>query len=79
MSKIEGKNGIYAELIAHSVNEFGNELMTFKLHYPRLILAELNTHRMFSRNSSSSRAIPVKKILEQVRNNPAMPGLLAIE
>ena len=31
------------------------------------------THRVFSRNASSSRAIPVKKMLEMVRNEPAMP------
>lgn len=35
--------------------------------------SELMTHRSFSRNASSSRAIPVQTILEQVRNNPAMP------
>ena len=34
---------------------------------------EVMTHRMFSRNSSSSRAIPVSKVIDQVRNNPAMP------
>jgi len=73
MNRVEGKNSIYAELVEHSVNEFGNELMTFRLHYPRIIHAEVMTHRMFSRNASSSRAIPVKKILEQVRDNPAMP------
>jgi hypothetical protein len=31
------------------------------------------THRVFSRNASSSRAIPVAKVLAQVWNDPAMP------
>jgi len=39
----------------------------------RFVLAEMNTHRCFSRNSASSRAIPVKKQLERVMNDPAIP------
>lgn len=73
MIKINGKAGISVELVAHSVNDYKNELMTFRLHYPRIIHAELMTHRMFSRNASSSRAIPVTAMLDQVRGNPAMP------
>jgi thymidylate synthase ThyX len=45
--------------------------MELKIH--RFVLAELNTHRVFSRNSASSRAIPISKIIEQVKNDPAMP------
>jgi hypothetical protein len=45
--------------------------MEVKLH--RFVLAELNTHRVFSRNSASSRAIPISKILERVKTDPAMP------
>ena len=52
---------IGAEIIADSRNEFGNRITTFVLTFPRIILAELNTHRMFSRNSASSRAIPFDK------------------
>lgn len=39
----------------------------------RFVLAEFNTHRIFSRNSASSRAIPVEKQLEQVKEDPAYP------
>src|SRR5262245_49378630 len=39
----------------------------------RLVLSEYNTHRRFSRNSASSRAIPLAKQLERVRNDPALP------
>ena len=73
MIRVDGKRNIYAEVVADSVSENGDRLTTFKLHYPRLILAELNTHRMFSRNSSSSRAIPVSKMIDQVMDKPAMP------
>lgn len=48
-------------------------LWTFELTYPRYIHSEFMTHRVFSRNASSSRAIPVKRMVEQVRNNPVIP------
>jgi thymidylate synthase ThyX len=44
--------------------------------FPRIALADFNTHRVFSRNSSSSRAIPVEKLLEKVRTNPFVPDYL---
>lgn len=49
-------------------------MTTFQLRYPRFIHSEFMTHRVFSRNAMSSRAVPVKKMLEQVRNEPAMPN-----
>lgn len=61
------------KIIADSLNLRGERLTTFQLRYQRFIHAELMTHRVFSRNASSSRAIPVKKMLEQVRNEPAAP------
>lgn len=51
----------------------GPRLITFELEYPRFIHSEFMTHRMFSRNASSSRAIPVNKMLERIRKEPAMP------
>lgn len=53
--------------------EKGSRLTTFELTYPRFIHAELMTHRVFSRNSSSSRAIPVKKMIQDVVENPVIP------
>lgn len=67
------KTTISAEIIADSKNEHGQRLITYVLKFPRIILAELNTHRMFSRNSASSRAIPFKKMLERVQNDPFIP------
>lgn len=51
----------------------GDRLTTLQLVYPRFIHAEFMTHRVFSRNAASSRAIPVAKMIEQVRSRPAMP------
>lgn len=64
---------IQAKVIADSISASYNRITTLQLIYPRFIHAELMTHRMFSRNASSSRAIPVKKMLEMVRKDPAMP------
>lgn len=64
---------IEAEIVADSINAQGNRLTTFKLRYPRFIHAEFMTHRDFSRNASSSRAIPVKRMIEDLRRDPAMP------
>ena len=65
---------ISAKIILHTVNMLtGAEAITWELEYPRFIHSELMTHRMFSRNAASSRAIPISKTIEQVRNNPAMP------
>lgn len=64
---------IEAKVIAHSVSPVGKEIITFQLVYPRFIHSEFMTHRVFSRNAMSSRAVPVAKMLEQVRTNPAMP------
>lgn len=64
---------IEAKIICDSINPFGNRITTWVLKFPRFILAEFNTHRMLSRNSSSSRAIPIEKIIQQVKDDPAMP------
>lgn len=66
-------NQIKAEIIADSYNEFGNRITTFILRFPRIILAEFNTHRMLSKNSASSRAIPFNKMLEMVQTDPFIP------
>lgn len=52
------------KMIADSIGQHGKRITTYQLKYPRYIHAELMTHRVFSRNASSSRAIPVKKLAE---------------
>lgn len=63
---------ISASIVADSISEQGYRLTTFLLRYPRFVHAELMTHRVFSRNASSSRAIPVKKLISDIRQDPAM-------
>jgi hypothetical protein len=64
---------ITAKIIADSVSTKGCRITTFVLKYPRWIHSEFMTHRVFSRNASSSRAIPVAKMIQQVKEDPAMP------
>lgn len=64
---------ISAKIISDSLSPTGVRLTTMQLCYPRFIHSEFMTHRMFSRNAASSRAIPVAKMIEQVRSDPAMP------
>jgi thymidylate synthase ThyX len=64
---------IEAKVIADSISPQGDRLTTFILTFPRIILSEFNTHRMFSRNSASSRAIPFEKMVKSVENNPFIP------
>lgn len=64
---------ISAKVIKDSISPQGVRITTLELEYPRIVHAELMTHRVFSRNSASSRAIPVSKVIEMVEQNPAMP------
>ena len=64
---------ISAKVVCDSISEQGVRLTTFEIEYPRFILAELNTHRQLSKNSSSSRAIPIKKMLSTIEDNMAVP------
>lgn len=65
---------IQAEIIADSINAAtGDRLTTFKVRSPKWMLAEVNTHRALSRNWSSSRAVPGKKIRQMVLTDPFIP------
>lgn len=67
------KNQIEVKMIEDSISAAGNRLSTLQLKYHRYIHAEVMTHRVFSRSASSSRAIPIIKIISQVWNDPAIP------
>lgn len=61
-------------VLADSISSVtGKRMFTIEAEYPRIILAEVNTHRALGKNSASSRAIPVEKMIAQIRDNPAMP------
>lgn len=63
-----------AKVIAKSKHfSTGTEITTFEIEFPRIILAEFNTHRMISKNTSSSRAIPATSIIQLLDENPFIP------
>lgn len=63
-----------ARVICDSVSPDGVRLTTVVATFPRFVLAEVNTHRMLSRNSASSRAVPVEKRVAAVKAAPFVPG-----
>lgn len=67
---------ITAKIIADSAahNPAGQRITTMELRYPRFIHAEFMTHRLFSRNASSSRAIPVQTLIHDVIDDPVNPS-----
>lgn len=62
------ETNITAKVVCDSISEQGIRLTTFEIEYPRIVMSEFNTHRAVSKNSSSSRAIPVSKMLEHTKN-----------
>ncbi|HKU80832.1 MAG TPA: FAD-dependent thymidylate synthase [Candidatus Tumulicola sp.] len=62
-----------ARVLLDSVSPAGVRLTTLEVTFPRFVLAEFNTHRVFSRNSASSRAVPTSKLIERVERDPVMP------
>ena len=63
-----------AKVIADSISPDGERLTTLQVCFPRFILAEFNTHRVVSRNFRSSRAVPVEKLIAEVRESPFLPS-----
>ncbi|MES0134539.1 FAD-dependent thymidylate synthase [Mesorhizobium sp. M0016] len=64
---------ISAKIIADSIPNAGKRITTMQLRYPRFVHAEFMTHRVFSRNASSSRAIPVERLIQDIIDDTAMP------
>jgi thymidylate synthase ThyX len=62
-----------ARVLLDSVSPLGVRLITLEVTFPRFVLAEFNTHRQFSRNSASSRAIPSSKLIERIERDPVIP------
>ncbi len=62
-----------AKIIADSLAPSGGRLTTFEISIPKWVQAELNTHRMLARNSASSRAIPVPKMIARILKDPVIP------
>jgi hypothetical protein len=60
--------------LADSMSPKGVRLTTLEVVFPRIVLSEFNTHRALSRNSASSRAIPIEKIIAKVMEDPFVPA-----
>lgn len=69
----------YAKIIADSISPEGVRLTTLEVRFHRFVLAEMNTHRVISKNSASSRAIPLAKQLARVKEDPAIPVVFPAE
>lgn len=63
----------YARMIEDSITPWGHRLSTMEIRFHRFVLSEFNTHRRFSRNSASSRAIPAMTFLNRAKEHPAFP------
>lgn len=74
MIEVKGKSNIIVRVICDSISPNGVRLTTLECEYPRLIHQELLTHRMLSRNSASSRAIPFEKMKETLNGIPVRFG-----
>jgi thymidylate synthase ThyX len=71
---VDGELMHSAKVLVDSISPDGVRLTTLEVTMPRIVLAEFNTHRMFSRNSASSRAIPVEKMIKRVVEDPYIPS-----
>ena len=65
---------VRAKVLADSTNGFGQRLLSFELYYPWFVHPEFMTHRVFSRNAASSRAIPITAFIESIRLDTALPA-----
>jgi len=65
--------GYKAKMVLDSISPDGVRLSTMEITFPRFVLAEFNTHKMISKNSASSRALPIEKQLKKVIENPVIP------
>lgn len=72
---MSGKERMFAKIILASKSEVMTALplITMHLHYPDIIHGEVMTHRVFSRNARSMRAVPVATMVKEVREDPFVP------
>lgn len=75
---ISDSRGFEAKILADSITAAGDRLTTMEITFPRFILPEFNTHRVFSRNSASSRAIPFWKQLKKIAESGYIPSKLGV-
>lgn len=62
-----------AKVLLDSISPQGDRLTTLEVVMHRFVLAEFNTHRMFTRSSASSRAISIIRRIRMVLTDLAWP------
>lgn len=72
----EKDSNIWVSVLKDSISPEGDRLFTIHAHYPRIIHAEVNTHNILTKNSSSSRAVPVNNFLETIESMPFIPSFI---
>lgn len=65
--------GYACRILADSISPAGHRMTSWEVTFPRIVLAEMNTHCVLSRNSASSRAIPVAKRITAIEADPFVP------
>lgn len=65
---------IKVKVIADSISPAGKRITTVQKYYPRIIHAEEMTHRAIAKSASGSRAIPVEKVLANIKADPFVPS-----
>lgn len=71
---MSSKEQMFAKVILASKPTNGAPpIITLHLRYPRFIHAEIMTHRVFSRNARSSRAVPIATMLKEIKSSCVIP------
>lgn len=68
-----GQPQMQAQVILASTSAMSPPIVTVRGRLPRCIWPEVLTHRKFARNARSSRAVPVQKMIDEIRNDPFIP------
>jgi len=66
-------SGYSCDILADSINPIGQRVTTVQIRLPLVVWAEFLTHRTFSRNARSNRAVPSRVLIGEVLRNPFVP------
>lgn len=73
ISKLDRPNFVPPILLLDSVSSKDKRPASFKMRYPKMVHGDFMTHRVFSRNASSSRAIPNKRLTLTTEEDMYLP------
>jgi thymidylate synthase ThyX len=64
---------ITVKIVADSMSPKNDRITTIEVIYPYIVHAQVMTHRVFSRNAQSNRAIPTKRLIKMIKDRPYNP------